>query len=77
MSGLKYSLLDHFKYASSALGWLAGLALFAIGLANLDLPYAGVLLVLGVVVWWLGHGIRFTLTKEREIRENANTSIDQ
>lgn len=39
--------------------------MFLLGLIALDLPYAGLLLLLGPAVWWLATGINYSLRQER------------
>jgi hypothetical protein len=78
---MKLTLGQHFKFASSAIGWVVGPAVALVGLLNPDLPYNGAVLVLGVLIWWLAAGISYSTNKEIEAAkkesEVSDDSIDQ
>jgi hypothetical protein len=67
---------ERFKYFSSTVGWIVGPVIALIGLVNQDLPYNGMVMLLGVLIWWLAAGISYSLHKEAEAAKPAEEHED-
>jgi hypothetical protein len=65
---------EHFKFASSSIGWIIGPALALFGLLNPNLHYSGLVILMGVIIWGLGGGISYTLNKEIATRKKKKNS---
>ena len=59
-----------FKGFSVGLGFVGGPVVAAFGLLNSDLPYAGLVMLLGIVIFVLSLSINLSLERENPKEEN-------